>query len=267
MFDFIVDKDWLDRTGPFLFNFEHCLFIVFYITLAIFIALWLRKKPKEFSKKVITIIWIIILVGEIIKWSANWYVWHIDGQIKNLSKIFPLYTCSLITYITPIALFSKNEKLQIAAKNLICTMLMPLGFVSIFIALMITPGCSILSFNGFYTVFFHAMMFVISLAMLGSGYYKPQKKDIYKSLTLFFSILVCVYILNAILKTDYMYIYDGHTFTVFSFIIDVLPHRICWTLIITAFYILIPITMHFIILKIQSVLEKRKSQKEVTTNL
>ena len=266
MFDFIVDKDWLDRTGPFLFNFEHCLFIVFYIALAIFIALWLRKKSKEFSKKVMTILWIILLISEIIKWSASWYVWHIDGGIKNISQIFPLYTCSLITYLTPVALFSKNEKLQTAAKNFICTMLMPLGFVSIFIALLMTTECSILSFYGFHTVFFHAMMFIIASAMLGSGYYKPQKKDIYKSLTLFGSILVCVYIFNAILQTDYMYIYDGHTFTVFSFIINVLPHRICWTLIITAFYILIPITMHFIILKIQSTLEKRKAQKEVQTN-
>ena len=181
-----------------MFNFEHCLFIVFYIALAICIALWLRKNPKEFSKKVITVMWIITVIYDIIKWSASWYVWHIDGGIKNLSQIFPLYTCSLILYITPIALFSKNMKLQTAAKNFICTMMLPLGFVSIFITLMMTSECSIFSFYGFHTVFFHAMMFVIALSMLVSGYYQPQKKDIYKGLTLFISILVGIYIFNAI---------------------------------------------------------------------
>ena len=264
MYDFIVDKDWFNRKPPFVFNFEHCMFIIFYIALGIVVALWLKNKPKEFTKKVLTWIWIITLIMDTIKWSASWYVWHINGSISNLNIVFPLYTCSLFIYLTPVALFAKNEKLQTAAKNFMCTMMLPLGFVSIFLALMMTTDCSVFSFYGFHTLFFHAMMYVVSLSMLVSGYYKPQKDDIKKGLTLFGCILAAVYIFDCILKVDYMYIYNGSTFTVLSFLINILPHRLVWTLLIMIFYFTIPTLMHFIILKIQSVLENKKASNQDT---
>ena len=258
VYDFITDTDWFNRSGPFVFNLEHILFIFFYIILGICLSLWLRKKPVEFSKKVIKYFWLFVCVIDVIKWSASWYVWHVNGSIHNLEIVFPLYTCSMILYITPVALFSKKEKLKTAAKNFICTMLLPLGFVSIFLSLMMTTNCSIFSFYGFHTVLFHSLMYIIGLCMLTSGYYKPEKKDIYKGLALFACILFVVQMFNYILDVDYMYMNDGSTFTVLSFLINALPHKLIWTLMILIFYFTIPTLMHFIILKIQSVIDKKK---------
>jgi hypothetical protein len=262
LYEFITDYDWFNREGPFLFNLEHILFIIFYITVGIVLAIWLRKKPKDFTRKVLIALWIFTVAIDIPKWSASWYVMIYLGRFPSYVSMFPLYTCSLFMYITPIALFAKNEKLQTAAKNFTCTMMLPLGFVSIFVALTMTYKCSIFSFYGFHTVLYHSMMYIVSLAMLVSGYYKPQKKDICSSLILFAGILALVYLLNCILKVDYMYIYDGSTFTVLSFIINALPHRLVWTLLIMIFYFSVPTLMHFIILKIQSVYQMKKLKKE-----
>ena len=46
--------------------------------------------------------------------------------------------------------------------------------------------------------------------------------------------------------------------TVLSFLINALPHKLIWTLMILIFYFTIPTLMHFIILKIQSVIDKKK---------
>ena len=265
MYEFIIDKDWFNRKGPFPFNFEHLFFAFSIIAFGIILAIWLRKKDDKTIKKVLGLIWFIVLIIDIIKWSASWYVWHIDGGIKNLSQIFPLYTCSLFTYITPIALYAKNEKLKTAAKNFVCTMILPLGTVSVFLALLMTSECSLFSFYGLHTTIFHGMMFVVGLSMIVSGYYKPQKSDLRKGLLLFASILAAVYVFDCILKVDYMYIYDGSTFTVLSFLINALPHRLVWTLLIMIFYFSVPTLMHFIFLKVIAAAEKKKSQSEIQT--
>ena len=59
---------------------------------------------------------------------------------------------------------------------------------------------------------------------------------IFFAFAMFCVIAVPVFIFNCIFECDYMYTYDQSALSIFSFILDRLPHRIFWTLIAVAGY-------------------------------
>ena len=178
--------------------------------------------------------------------------------MSRLGSILPLYTCSMFLYIMPIALFAKREKIKTAALNFMCTMMLPLGFVSMFLSLMMTVGCSLFSFYGLHTLIYHSMLYIVPMVILITGYYKPKWKDVWSGLLLFACIVAVVLTFDTICKVDYMYLYDGSTFTVVSFITNAVPHRLVWTAILLVCYFVIMVATQALILGIIKLVNKKK---------
>ena len=99
------------------------------------------------------------------------------------------------------------------------------------------------------------------VSLLVTGYYKPKVKDIKYGLATFLALGTVVLIFDIITKCDYMYFYDGHTFGVFKFIYENVPHFSIWTTIVVSCYIITAIATHFLVIGIAKLVEIIKEKR------
>ena len=65
---------------------------------------------------------------------------------------------------------------------------------------------------------------------------------------------------DAITGCDYFYFYDGHTFPVLKVISENVP-AIVWTLIVVSCYIITGCAIHFLIIGIKHLINKKKGKQ------
>ena len=138
-----------------------------------------------------------------------------------------------------------------------------MGFITLFVGCP-PVGYSALSFSGIQSMVIHVIIVIVPLIMLVTNYYDLQKGDLKYGLALFGILGLSMWIFDAIAGCDYFFFYDGHTFPVFAFISENVPH-IVWTLIVTTCYVLTAIIIHFTIYGIKTLIAKKnKTNKEIT---
>ena len=198
------------------------------------------------------------------KWIIVWTCVGLgmDDLPFDTTILLPLHSCSMFMYVFPLAFFLKDGPIKKAACSFLVSVNMIMGFITLFVGFS-GKGCSVFSFFGMHTLLYHALIVIVPLAMLFTGVYLPQKSDILFGMALFLFLAVAVWTFDAFTGMDYMYIYDGHTFGVFRFIYENVPHLV-WTLISVSAYLITALATHFLIILILHWLAKIKAKKAVS---
>lgn len=256
--DFFLSADWLHQGGSYWFRWDHLLFVFLFIGLGILSAILLRKKDKKFVHKVLIILYVIATVTEMSWFIVKWVASGVDpvNHPFLIDYMIPLHSCFVFMYICPFALFSKNKIIRTASSNFIVIVNMIMGFITLFVGCPI-KGYSALSFGGFISIFYHALIVIIPLIMIVTKYYDIKKEDIKYGLSLFGILALAVYIFDVITKADYFYLYDGHCFGILYEISEHVPH-IVWTLIVVSCYVITAFIVHFFVVSLKWYLINKK---------
>jgi hypothetical protein len=258
--DFLLDRDWLNREGPFAFKPEHFIFIALSMIIGLGVALLLRNKSKKTIGVVILSLWAFCVALDLFKWIIVWYcvAKGIQGPFDP-TILVPLHSCSMFMYVFPVAFFAKNKTVKTAANSFLISINMIMGFITLFVGFG-GKGCSVFSFFGLHTLIYHALIVIVPLIMLVTGYYRPEVKDILYGLSLFMILAIIVWFIDEITKQDYMYIYDGHTFGVFKFIYENV-HHLVWTLISVSAYLITAVATHFLVIGVIKLCDYIKAKR------
>ena len=258
--NFFNSHDWLNRTGPYAFKLDHILFIVIAMTIGVLLSLYLRKKERKTITIVLIILWAICISVETFYYTYTYINCAINPSESpfNIQTMLPFHSCLMFMYIFPLAIFTKNKIISLAAKNFLVVINMIMGFITLFVGCP-GPGYSALSFQGFQTLTYHSIIVIVPMIMLITNYYDLKINDLKYGLILFLILASIMWTFDHFSGCDYFYIYDGHTFPVFKFISENV-HHLVWTLIIVSSYIITGCAMHFIVVFIKYLVNKKKDR-------
>ena len=260
--DFFDSIDWLNRPGPYAFLWDHWMLIILPLALGLFLALFLRGKDKKLIRNWLISLWIFAVVISTFYYAVRYIECIVDPvkYVFELDEFLPFHSCSMFLYVFPVAMFAKNKIIKTMASNFLVIINMIIGFITLFVGCP-TGGCSSLSFGGLHGLISHNLIVIVPFIMVFTGYYDIKKEDLKWGLAGFGILSITMYIFDAITGCDYFFFYDGHTFPVFSFISENVPH-IVWTLIVLTCYTLTGVIIHFLIIGIKSLVQKRQKEKQ-----
>ena len=261
--DFFNKHDWLNRPGPtYAFKLDHILFIVIGILIGVGLCFLLRKRDKKTVKTTLIVLWAIAIGIEAFYYGEVYIRCIIDSVNHpfNIEGMLPFHSCLMFLYVFPFAIFSKNKIIRTCAANFSVIINMIIGFITLFVGCP-PVGYSALSFEGAQSLILHIIIVIAPLIMVATNYYDIQMKDIKYGLITFSVLGLAMWIFDAITGCDYFYFYDGHTFPVFKFISENVP-PIVWTLIVTSCYVITGVAIHFLIIGIKYLINKKKGQHE-----
>ena len=256
--DFLFERDWLGREQSFLYAPEYIVFFALVTVIAVMLPIFLRGVSDKKVRTVMICMWVFALVMDVFRWSIGWIDTAITGSEFSVGSALPLHTCSTFMYTVPLALFAKNEKIKTAVCNYLCTINLFGGIVGMYVATAMMSYYSMASFYGAEHMIYHAIVIVLPLIMLVTGFYKPQKGDMWLGLIVFAIIATPTFIFDSIFAVDYMYIYDGSTLEPFKALAAIIPHRLVWTLVAVAGYVGITAIFQFSAIGIRTLYNKSK---------
>ena len=259
--NFFESHDWLNRPGPtYAFKLDHILFVVIGLLIGVGLCFLLRKKDKKTIKIVLISIWAFAVAIELFYYGYL-YTSCINGsKTFDIEKMLPFHSCLMFLYVFPVAMFCKNQIIKTAACNFLVVINMIIGFITLFVGCP-PVGDSALSFPGFQSLVLHLIIVIVPLLMVVAGIYDIQLKDIRLGLLAFATLGLTMWIFDAITGCDYFYFYDGHTFPVLKVISENVP-AIVWTLIVVFCYTFTGCAIHFLIIGIKYLINKKKHQSE-----
>ena len=258
--DFFTSPDWLNRPGPnYAFQLDHILFIVISMLIGAGLCFLLHGKEKKTIKTVLISLWALAIAIELVYYGYLYTMCIVDPAKHpfNIEYMLPFHSCLMFLYVFPFAIFSKNKIIQTAASNFLVIINMIIGFITLFVGCPGT-GCSALSFNGFQSLALHAIIVITPMIMVATNYYDIQIGDLKYGLALFGILSLAMWIFDACSGCDYFYFYDGHTFPVLKEISENV-HHLVWTLIVVFCYVFTGCAMHFLIILIKYLINKRKT--------
>ena len=259
--NFFTHKDFLDGEKLVGKMFTPVHFIVAAIVLFAVIALsiLLKKKYDEKRyKKILTVIWICMVVFEIVKilwetFTGKQVSFEIKGNI-------PLYPCSIIMYALPFAIWGKGI-VKNAACGYVCTLGLLGATINFFYPATILYNYSAISFAGFHTLFYHGAMLFCAITMLLTGYhsYAGAKKWYDLIVPSIPSLIVSIpaNIINYTIDADYMWFRGTSLFL--PAIFGDTPKPIV-TIIIYVLYIVVPALFYLPMFIKNNINKKEKEQ-------
>ena len=260
--DFFTKKDWLGReASSYAFKLDHILFIVIGLAIGIFLAFFLRKKSKKVIYITLISLWAFGTTIVTFYYVSLYIICATDpiNYPFDIEKMLPFHSCLMFMYIFPVALFVKNKYIKLAATNFLVVVNMIMGFITLFVGCP-PVGYSVLSLTGFQSMIIHIIIVIVPLIMVATNYYDLQEKDLLFGLATFGTLGLSMWIFDAITGCDYFYFYDGHTFPVFGFISENVPHLV-WTLIVTSCYVITACFIHFSIYGIKMLVQSKQQAK------
>ena len=257
--NFFTTPDWLNRPGPkYAFKLDHILFVVIALLIGVALCFILRKKEKKTIKIVLICLWAVAVFVEVFYYSVEYALCAIDPTNHPfvLEGMLPFHSCLMFLYVFPFAIFSKNKIIKTAASNFLVVINMIIGFITLFVGCP-PVGHSALSFAGVQSLVEHSIIVIVPLIMVATNYYDLQIKDIRLGLALFGILGLIMWIFDAITGCDYFYFYDGHTFPVLK-VISENVHHLVWTLIVVFCYVFTGCAIHFLIVWIKYLINKKR---------
>ena len=259
--DFFTKPDWFNRPGPtYAFKIDHILFVVISLLIGVGLCFLLRKREKKTIKIVLISLWAFAVAVEVFYYGAT-YIMCIANPEKypfSLEGMLPFHSCLMFLYVFPFAIFSKNRIVKTAASNFLVVINMIIGFITLFVGCP-PVGSSTFSFPGLQSLILHVIIVIVPLIMVATKYYDIQIKDLKYGLALFGILSVIMWTFDAITGCDYFYFYDGHTFPVMKLISENV-HHLVWTLIVVFCYVFTGATIHFLIIGIKYLINKKKEK-------
>ena len=259
--NFFNTPDWLNRPGPYAFALDHLLMVFGLLALGTVMALFLRKKDQKIIKIVLICLWAFGAAIEAFYYGVVYAQCIVDptNHPFNIEGMLPFHSCLMFMYVFPFAIFSKNKIIKTAACNFLVIINMIIGFITLFVG--VPPvGSSVFSFVGMQSLLIHILIVIVPLTMVVTGVYDIQLKDIKYGLALFGILSVIMWAFDAITGCDYFYFYDGHTFPVLKVISENVP-AIVWTLIVVSCYVITGCAIHFLIIGIKYLINKKKGKQ------
>lgn len=169
--NYFTHKDFLpsaDRLPGTLFTPLHFLVAACWLGLIILVWFLLRKREEKTLQKVFTGLWLSVFVLEIVK-----LVWETCcGKTVEFEwgGNLPLYPCSIFMYAMPFAIWGKG-KVRYAACGYVCSLGLLGGAINFVYPANILSNYSCISFAGVHTLFYHGVMLLCAMLMIGSGYH------------------------------------------------------------------------------------------------
>lgn len=260
--DFFLSRDWLNReASSYAFKLDHILFIIIGLLVGVCLCFFLRKKDRKIIKITLISIWALAVAVEVLYYAVT-YAYCIKDPVTypfNIETMLPFHSCLMFLYIFPVAIFAKNKAVKTAACNFLVVINMIIGFITLFVGCP-PVGYSALSFSGFQSLLEHVIIVIVPLIMVVTNYYDLQKKDLLYGLALFVILSVIMWIFDAITGCDYFYFYDGHTFPVLK-VISENVHHLVWTLIVASCYVITGCVIHFLIVTIKYLINKKRQSE------
>ena len=260
--NFFNARDWLGRPGPYAFTLDHLLMVFGLLALGVAMALFLRKKDQKSIRIVLICLWAFGVAIEAFYYGVTYIQCIADptNHPFNIEGMLPFHSCLMFIYVFPFAIFSKNKIIKTAACNFLVIINMIIGFITLFVG--VPPvGSSVFSFVGMQSLLIHILIVIVPLTMVVTGVYDIQLKDIKYGLVLFGILSIIMWTFDAITGCDYFYFYDGHTFPVLKVISENVP-ALVWTLIVVSCYVITGCAIHFLIIGIKYLINKKKEKKQ-----
>ena len=256
--DFFTSPDWLNRDGPYAFKLDHILFVVISMLIGVGLCFLLNKKEKKTIKIVLISLWAFAVLIEVIYYGVTYAQCIMDptNHPFEIRGMLPFHSCLMFLYVFPFAIFSKNKVIRVAASNFSVVINMIIGFITLFVGCP-PVGSSTLSFVGLQSLTLHVIIVIAPLIMVATNYYDLQIKDLRLGLALFGILGLIMWIFDAIAGCDYFYFFDGTTFPVLKVISENVPH-IVWTLIVVFCYVFTGCAIHFLIVWIKYLVNKKR---------
>ena len=258
--DFINSNDWLNRPGPYAFQWDHLLFVLLPLALGVLLAIFLRNRSRNLIRTWLISLWGLGLVV-VVTYYVTIYIQCAVDPVNHkfiMEDMLPFHSCLMFLYVFPIAVFAKNKIIKTMASNFLVIINMIIGFITLFVGCP-PSGSSALSFVGVQSLVIHDIIVIVPFIMIFTGYYDLKKEDLKWGLLLFGILSVIMWTFDAITGCDYFYFYDGHTFPVFSFISENV-HHLVWTLIVVSCYVITGVAIHFLVVGIKYLVNKNKKQ-------
>ena len=260
--DFFFSPDWLNREGPkYAFKLDHILFVALGLLIGVLLCFLLRKKDKKVIKITCISIWALAVLIDLLYYGVNYAMCIVDPSNYHfdIKTMLPFHSCLMFLYVFPVAIFSKNRIIKTACFNFLVVINMIIGFITLFVGCP-PVGYSALSFSGFQSLLEHTIIVIVPLIMVATNYYDLKKKDLLYGLALFCILSVIMWAFDAITGCDYFYFYDGHTFPVLK-VISENVHHLVWTLIVVSCYVITGCAIHFLIVSIKYLVNKKRQSE------
>ncbi len=241
---------------PQMYGWFHLLFFALTILATILLCKFQPKPSERFTKKLLIISSVIVIVLEIYK-QIN-YSFSYDGPSITYDfewYAFPFQFCSTPMYVGLLAgLLNKNK-----VHNALCAYLATFSVFAGFCVMLYPPQVFITTIGiNIQSMICHGMMIVVGIYLLYTGYVKIEHKTILKA-TSVFSVCVCVAIVlneiayfSGLLETETfnMFFISPHcepSLPVYSLVQAVVPFPWCLFVYIITFslaaYIILLIAM------------------------
>ncbi len=227
-----------------MFGVSHIIYIVLAFISVFALGFFLRNTKHEKIDIFLKVISIFSLVFEVVKITWESYFDITTGRGFNAGGILPLYTCSLFIYTTLIAGWGKGK-----AKEVSLSWLGTIGMVSGAIGVVYTNGLNYYpfwTFGGFYSLYFHYIMFFTGMFILTTRYKRLEWKDVFISWIPMVLLSVIASPVNYYYGGDYMQIKDGSGIPLMSTLADKLNEmklQPLFTIIMLCTYILISVVV------------------------
>lgn len=177
-------------------------YMLFGITSVPIFAFLLRKVSKERITLVLKWLCLFLILWDVskISWESWWDI-H-TGRGFNVGGILPFDTCSLCTFILPVAAFGKGKVKEYALSWI--TVVGFIGGFASFVQLNAFKWYPVLTFGATYSMLYHYVMVFVSMWIVFSGYLLLRPKNI---LYAFATHMICsavVITLDYVFGWDYM---------------------------------------------------------------
>ncbi|MBO4838709.1 MAG: YwaF family protein [Lachnospiraceae bacterium] len=150
---------------------------------------------------------VITPVLELVKIGWESYYDITTGRGFNAEGLLPLYTCSLLIYLLPLAAWGKGR-----ARDCALAFLTTIGMLFGAVGVIYCNGLNFYpfwTFGAFYSLYFHTSMFLTGVVLLASGTVRPEWKNVRLSFIPVVVLAVIAVPVDYALSTDYMLLYSG----------------------------------------------------------
>jgi hypothetical integral membrane protein (TIGR02206 family) len=179
-----------------LFSVEHLLTIGIIFILCLLLFLWRNELKKEEKGRVIRFFLAVLLVAS----DVLEHLWLVVENSWSIRRDLPLHLSDLVVILAIVMLLTRGEKLF---------RFMYFAGMGSSIQAILTPDLGRFSFPHFqYIEFFvsHGGVVLACLFMVAAFHYRPTIRSMWVTILLVNLYAVCVYFLNKLLGSNYLYI-------------------------------------------------------------
>ena len=170
---------------PGLFSWFHIVMLIPIIAAAILIPLFFKDAKEKIYKRIILIIWIVLIVLEIFKQLLLAFHYGPPSYWEYSIRDFPFSICSMVYYLAPIILFlnkEKHPKIVDAATGYFSFITLTMGIIVCVYTKMVT---STMIFINIQTLVHHGSLVVLGVFIFVWNRRSITIKTFYRSLILF----------------------------------------------------------------------------------